>query len=266
MPFEIFSTGLYPGRKGEFALGCNVLLPFSNRISSGGFVHDGRFHALEPNLPNSPYPTHGNAFQRAWKIAELSVDRVVLQLESSGPGPFRYAAGLTYSLANGALVMELAARNTAHIGLPFGIGFHPWFVRVPLTRLTMKAAGHWRETGDHLPSTFHRINEAPDFDFSTGAELPKGWINTAFTGWDGTARIDWLTRELSVGITADPPLSTAIIYSPSAAADFICFEPVSHSVDAYNRSEPGTAPPQVLAPGESLVARMKISPFVNGVS
>ena len=57
-----------------------------------------------------------------------------------------------------------------------------------------------------------------------------------------------------------PPLATAIVYSPSADAEFVCFEPVSHSVDAHNRSDPESAPPQVLAPGDLLVISMTISP------
>jgi aldose 1-epimerase len=52
-----------------------------------------------------------------------------------------------------------------------------------------------------------------------------------------------------------------ILYSPSAAADYVCIEPVSHSVDAHNRTDAGTAPPQILAPGERLTASAAITPY-----
>lgn len=47
---------------GPFALGCNVLVPFSNRISGGGFEHDGAFHPVPANLRGEPLPIHGTAF------------------------------------------------------------------------------------------------------------------------------------------------------------------------------------------------------------
>jgi aldose 1-epimerase len=256
----IFQTAPGPGRTGGFALGCNVLVPFSNRISGGGFSHDGVFHGLEPNVPGGPLPIHGNAFQQAWTVEETGTAQAVLSLDSIGPGPFRYRAELTYALRGDSLEAALSVRNMAGISLPYGVGLHPWFVRTPQTRLTMAAAGFWGEDAEHLPTVFHPGGTVPAFDFAAGARLPDGWINNAFTGWNGRARIAWPDRGLGVEITATPPLTTAIVYSPSAAADFVCFEPVSHSVDAHNRTEPGTAPPQVLAPGEVLNAAMTLTP------
>jgi aldose 1-epimerase len=257
---SIFDASADGGRAGPFALGCNLLLPFSNRIAGGGFRHEGRFHALEPNLPGSRYPIHGNAFAESWTVVEAHPATAALHLDSSGPGPFRYAAEFTCSLRDGALAMALAARNTGAHSLPFGAGFHPWFVRTPGTRLTMRTAGAWAEDEEHLPTTFHPTGDPDGLEFSGGAPLPAGWINNAFTGWDGVARIDWPDRGLSATIQAEPPLTTAIVYSPSADSGFFCLEPVSHSVDAHNRSGPGTAPPQVLAPGETLTACMTITP------
>jgi aldose 1-epimerase len=36
---------------GPFDLASNLLVPWSNRISGGGFHFGGRFYPLEPNLP-----------------------------------------------------------------------------------------------------------------------------------------------------------------------------------------------------------------------
>ena len=245
-------------RRGAFALGCNVLLPFSNRISGGGFRHEGIFHPLEPNIEGNPFPTHGNAFTSAWNIVETTATRVALSLISFGPGPFRYRAELLYALAEGTLRMTLRATNTAAMSLPFGAGFHPWFVRTSSTRLQFSAAGFWSEKSNHLPESYHSIDTAEEMDFTSARELPIGWINTAYTGWDGKALIDWPDRGIGVTITAPTPLSTAILYSPSANADFFCFEPVSHSVDTHNSNPAGSTPPQALQPGETLAAEMHI--------
>jgi aldose 1-epimerase len=255
---EIFRTD--GTRRGVFGLGSNVLAPFSNRISGGGFWHEGRFHPLSPNIPGNPLPTHGNAFTESWAVVDARTDRVVLSLASNGPGPFQYDAELAYSLEEGALSMDLRVRNTARMSLPFGAGFHPWFVRSRSTRLTMSCGGHWSEDDAHLPLAFHPTGSIPLLDFSRGRELPDFALNNAFTGWDGRARIDWPDRGFGVTLRAEPPLGTAIVYSPSAAADFFCFEPVNHSVDAHNRTSAGTAPPQILQPGEILTALCVISP------
>lgn len=248
-----------PSRKGMFALGCNVLLPFSNRISGGGFRHDGEFYPLAPNIDGNPLPTHGNAFQQAWHMEACSAHAATLSLNSAGPGPFRYAAKLEYRLDGGSLVISMRVTNTGAAGLPFGAGFHPWFVRDPLTRLQLVAAGYWTEDAAHLPKAFVRT-VGGDFDFGAVRPLPEGWTNLTYTGWDGQARIEWPARNLSVDIEAAAPLTTAIVYSPSTDADFFCFEPVSHSVDAHNRSGEGTAPPQVLQPGDVMTVAMAIHP------
>src|SRR5262245_56281785 len=52
----------------DFAYGCQVLVPWSNRISGGGFDFEGRFHAVEPNVPGEPFPLHGDGFQKPWRI------------------------------------------------------------------------------------------------------------------------------------------------------------------------------------------------------
>lgn len=250
-------------RRGVFALGCNVLLPFSNRISGGGFWHDGVFHALAPNIAGNRFPTHGNALDAVWQVADSAARAVRLTLESAGPGPFRYRAELTYTLREGSLCAALAATNLAPISLPFGAGFHPWFLRAPSTCLQFYSAGFWSEREDHLPKAFCPTGSEAAFDFSTAKPLPEGWINSAFTGWDGRARIDWPDRGLAAAVSGSDMLATAIVFSPSADADFFCFEPVSHSVDAHNRTDAGTAPPQVLQPGETLRVDMAIAPKLN---
>jgi aldose 1-epimerase len=247
------------GRSGPFALASNVLAPWSNRISSGGFSYDGVFHALEPNFPGD-YPNHGNAFSSAWAVAEADDSHAVLTLSAEGPGPFRYDARLSYALKGIALTMSLELTNRAAITLPYGGGFHPWFPRTPQTRLGFRAAGVWTETPDHLPDRYLPTANRPDWDFSASPRLPDRWLNNAWTGWSGEARIEWPERGLATMIRADEPLRTLILYSPSADADFISIEPVSHSVDAHNRSGVGVAPPQRLEPGQTLTLSATITP------
>lgn len=255
----IFQTARSRSRSGPFALGLNLLIPFSNRIAGGGFRHNGVFYPLERNGPG-PYPIHGNAFDRSWTVCDVSPTAVSLTLASDAPGPFRYDAEVHYALEDGMLQTRLVVVNRAPVSLPFGAGLHPWFVRTPATRLTMTATGYWTETPDHLPDVYLPTANDAHFDFSSGRLLPATFFNNALTGWNGRATLEWPDRGLKVELAAAAPLTTAILYSPSSESDFVCIEPVSHSVDAHNRTDRGTAPPQVLQPGEAITAAASFMP------
>jgi aldose 1-epimerase len=244
------------GARHPFELACNVLLPWSNRISGGGFTFEGRRYTLAPNLAGEPFPIHGNGFAVPWKVAELS-DRVIeLGLDATGPGPYRYAARLRYALTAGALGMALSVTNRGARRLPFGLGFHPWLVRTRETRLCAPAEAVWREDERHLPVGDVPVPIPPAWDFSTPVPLPDGPINNAFIGWSGEAEVVWPERGLRLAIAAAAPLGTAIVYSPRAAADFFCFEPVSHPVDAFNRPGSGGL---LLGPGETARAEVRFA-------
>ncbi len=108
-----------------FRLACNLLLPWSGRISGGGFSFGGRFHALAPNLEGEPCPIHGNGFESVWTVQHAGTGSVRLNLESDGPGPYRYAATVRYALGAGPLTMALSITNRAAVALPYGLGFPP---------------------------------------------------------------------------------------------------------------------------------------------
>jgi aldose 1-epimerase len=229
---------------------CYPLLPWSNRISGGGIKVGDRFWPLTPNVPGEPYPIHGNGWQRPWSVAERSYARVRLSLDSCEQAPFDYRAELTYELINATLSISLSVEHRAATPTPYGLGFHPWLPRTRKTTLRAAATTVWLETADHLPAGAGEPSDRPLWDFSRQRPLSSAWINNGFSGWDGHATIDWPELGASLQIGADPPLSTYVLYSPSADADFFCFEPVAHPVDAFHH--PGLPGLRVLAQGERL--------------
>ena len=243
-------------RDGPFALACNLLVPFSNRISQGGFSFEGRPHSVAPNLAGEPYPIHGDGFQRIWAVGPVNDDRAELHLTDGGIGPFRYAARVSYHLQPRKLDIRLAVTNLAETALPFGLGLHPWFPRCTETRLRFTARGFWPETADHLPATLMPVALSDGGPWSEWAPLPPDLINSGFSGWDGVAHIDQGSAGVPVHLTARG-LGTALLYSPSSAAGFFCFEPVSHPVDAHNL--PGQPGLVRLALGETMTASMTLN-------
>ena len=247
-----------------FQLSNILLVPFSGRVSGGGFTFDGRFHAIERNLPTEKYPIHGSAFALPWIVSHQAPESVTLRLSATGPGPFRYDAKMTYALEGTALSMSLEVVNRG-IRLPFGVGFHPWFVRDGDTRLTASADQVWLERDDHLPDAVEPVAGYPDMDFNQPRRLPARWINNWFSGWDRQAEIHWPARGLRVAITASAELGQYVVFSPAGDADFFCFEPVSHPVDAFNLA--GGAEKhgmKILGPDETVTAAMRIAPDKPG--
>lgn len=243
-----------------FQLSNILLVPFSGRVSGGGFTFEGRFHAIERNLASEKYPIHGSAFALPWQIAEETRESLTLRLSATGPGPFRYDAEMRYQLDGTALTMRLAVTNRG-IRLPYGVGFHPWFIRDGDTRLSASADLVWLEQDDHLPAGIEPVTRHPDMDFNGPRPLPARWINNWFSGWDGRAHIDWPLRGVSAAITASDALDQYVVFSPSADADFFCFEPVSHPVDALNLPDGAERHGmKVLEPGETVSAGMTIRP------
>jgi len=236
------------------AFGCQVLVPFSNRISGGGFTFDGRFHAIEPNVPGEAFPIHGDGFQKPWRVVSSSPTEAELALDHGSIGPYRYAARLRYALDEGALAATVETENRAAIRLPYGLGFHPWFPRHPGTTLHAKAARVWLEDERHLPTGVVPVASHPQWDFSRPSLLPPAWVNNGFDGWDRRAEIAQPEDGVALYIEASPELGVYILYSPSPDAGFFCFEPVSHVVDAHHGD--GLT---VLEPGETMRARMRIS-------
>lgn len=248
-----------PGTSEPFALANILLAPWSNRISGGGFHFGGAFHRLEPNVGGEPFPIHGDAFMSPWRVKQEGPAQAAFALSRDGPGPFRYEAEATYALAGGALAMTLTIVNRASIPLPYGLGFHPWLPRTRDVLLTAPASGVWLEDERHLPAGHVPLAERPEWDFSTPRPLPPRWINNAFDGWSGSALIAWPSRRLSLGIEAGANLGVYIVYSPDASADFFCFEPVSHPVDAHNLRQAASGL-VVLAPGEQVEASCRFVP------
>ena len=230
----IFRPCRRPSEAHPFDLALNLLVPWSNRISGGGFAFGGEFHRLAPNLPGEPFPIHGSGFSRPWRIERRESTRAALSLDSAEPVPFNYAAWISYEIFEGRLTALLGVRNAGPKPLPFGLGLHPWFPRASQTQLEAKAERVVLENCDHLPSGILDVRACEDWNFKTLRRLPDAWINNAFLGWNGRARIVWPDRGIALEISAETSVSTYILYSSASDANFFCFEPVTHPVDAHN--------------------------------
>jgi hypothetical protein len=70
--------------------------------------------------------------------------------------------------------MDLSVTKRAGMALPYGPGFHPWFVRDVDTWLTASAERAWLEGADRLAAGSVAMAERPGMDFSAPRALPDG--------------------------------------------------------------------------------------------
>ena len=239
------------------ALASYPLLPWSNRISGGGFEHAGRFLALAPNTPDDPYPIHGDGWLQPWQLAGIDGDRAEMRLRSErhGGSPYTYEATQVFTLVEGGLVQSLSVVNRGEVALPFGLGQHPWFTRTPMCRLSTGVGGVWLARPDKIPTGY--TEAFPEgWDLNRGAMVDRLVIDNGFGGWSGQALIEWPERGLALRMASTLTLPDGsqvrpdcLLYAPAEPAVF-CFEPISHPIDAAHL--PGRPGWVEVAPGQAI--------------
>jgi aldose 1-epimerase len=242
----------------RYTLASFAMLPWSNRISRGGFEHAGHFHAMRPNRAGEPYPIHGDGWLQPWSLTQPDATCAVMRLSSErfDGNPYVYDAEQEFRLVDGGLDQSLRVTHRGSEPLPYGLGLHPFFPRTPGTRLRAGVAGVWLSGKDPLP-TEHTAQIPPTWDLREGASMQGDLIDNGYTGWDGRARIEWPERGLALDVDTLPidtpsgpqPPSYCLVYRPPTGSAF-CFEPITQPIDAFHLDgRPGLV---TLEPGQTL--------------
>jgi aldose 1-epimerase len=253
------------GNPDLYSLASFAMVPWSNRISAGGFEHDGRFYDLACNREGEPYPIHGDGWLQPWSLHQPSSDALVMSLESRrfGGNPYEYDATQTFCLRADGLDQTIAVTHIGERPLPYGLGLHPWFLREAKTRLHADVQGVWLSGDDPLPVS-HSATFPDTWDLRHGANMNGPLIDNAYTGWSGEGVIRWPERGLQLTMRV-PAVQQAhreskvtpgycLVYRPPSGPAF-CFEPVTHPIDAFHA--PDRAGLQVLNQGESLTLHVE---------
>lgn len=237
------------------------MIPFANRIGGNAFTFEGRTYTLKPNNPPEIYHVHGTAWHRGWQVEHADGTSAVLSLDESDSETFSYRAVQQFSLSEKMLALTTTVTNTGERRMPFGFGHHPWFPREDGATLQFSA------------ETFHlnepelmigkRIALPPELSFATPAALPDFWLCSDFGEWDGLATITLPSRGVGLKLEGDKLYRHLMIYS-DPGSDVFCVEPQTNASCAFNRPggfESAEDNVVVLAPGESMSATLRFSPF-----
>jgi aldose 1-epimerase len=254
VPFHLWRPWF--GDPDPFSVASLPLVPWSNRISGGGFEQDGVFHPLTPNRAGETCPIHGEGWLRAWDVVAHDDRQIELRLASRHfmGSPYDYLATQHYRLLPDGIEQTLSVTHRGATALPYGLGQHPRLRRSPGTRVQARVGGVWLSHPDRLPRAHATV--PPDWDLSAGIDAHGPLIDNAFTGWDGTARIEWPESgwALTVEDTAATGDGCLLLFRPEHGPSF-CVEPVSHPIDAVHLpGRPGLRP---LGQGESMTQRLR---------
>lgn len=231
------------------------LVPFSNRIGQARLQWKGTSHPLVQNFLPEPHAIHGIGWQRPWAVMEAQAHFALLSFEHQPDAgwPFAFDCSQAFRLDGDALEMSLSVTNQSWQAAPFGLGWHPYFVKRPGARLHFAAAGRWEMGPDKLP-THHSAVGGLDTDTATLD------VDHCYDGWSGEVTLqDALLRtRMSAGLRR-------LVVFTQPVRDFIAIEPVSHVNNAINLA---AANPSLrledlgvvlLEPGQTLSASMRIA-------
>ena len=238
--------------------GAFVTAPWANRLDRGLLPVAGIQHRLPINRREDDTAIQGFARDRPWSVREAAPSRAVLVQEFDGDGrglPWRYAARLELCLdaaAAGAAVVALEISNRAPLPFPFGLGWHPFFLRPPGTRLRFRADTLFARDARCLP-----VAEQPTTGVD-GDEAAYEGLDTHFAGWNGAAEI--ARPDMRLSLSASGAWAGNLQVFAPAGGNVLCVEPVSHVPDAPNRPAfAARGPMAVLPPGGALSARLAIA-------
>ncbi len=241
------ASALAARRSDEMA--CFPLVPFSNRVRDGRFAFQGRDVAMARNVPGQAHVEHGHGWQTPWRIsAQTRTSMTIIHRHESDAWPWRYEARQRFALDEDALTVDISVMNLSETPMPVGLGLHPYFPRTARTRLTADVAQMWSTDDEVMPTVL--VDAPPDLRSARGLAVNSVALDNCFTGWTGTARVEWPERCAALTMTASAPLSFLVVYTPPGER-YLCAEPVSNCTDAFNLAAQGRGDTGmiVLAPG-----------------
>lgn len=103
--------------------GIPILFPSPGRLADDVWAREGRSATMKQ---------HGFGRTKPWRVARVESREVLLTLESDAatlaqyPWPFR--AELRLTLRGTALRLSMSLENTGDSTMPFGLGYHPYFL------------------------------------------------------------------------------------------------------------------------------------------
>lgn len=239
--------------------GNSVLFPTPNRVRDGKFTFRGR--QVEMRRSGVLCTQHGLVWDRPWKVLGMGERKngAYLQAEfriregdeNYGAFPWQCRLLMTLELLENQLRCRYEVINEDQTDMPFGIGFHPWFL-LPEGKdrvsLKMPAETYFETTPDLLP-TGRRIavTDTPGHDLRGFTDVRSLDLDTVFEteGQDVILRYEDRGYDLVLSVT--PEFGKSVVFTAfnrgmeKTGYRAFCVESQTCCTDAVNLSEKGIA-------------------------
>lgn len=218
------------------------LIPFGGRIRAARLHWNGGVVELPCHPPESPHICHGDGARRAWEMTESN--RHSARMTCTWPSkswPFAARCEQVFAVTDDAFRIRQSVTSNAGEPIPFGLGWHPYFLLAPQDRLSLSA---------------NRIAALDGEGFADAFEALSGWHSFQPARSPGSSVFELVSHEVHLqGVEArltirlDPIYRYLVVHVPPAA-DAVAIEPMSHLLH-----EPQGA---ILQPGETAIGNIEV--------
>ena len=235
------------------------MVPFPNRAMSNIVAAAGVSYQIQPNT-DEPFALHGTGWERIWRVLAHTRQEARCGLEIAGDYAFDFECEFRVAIDRLTITLYLSIRNSGRSPIPFGLGFYPYFPRLPDTRLQFRVDSIFPEGSDHIPGDPTYVQ--PEDDYCVASTLPNSWRNNAYGGWDGMACISQPSLGYELVMLTSAGLRELMFYAPPEQ-HFFALEPQSSLSGETAANRPGRKGLDILEPGcsQGFEAEIRIDPL-----
>ena len=237
----------------EPSVGLVALIPCVHHASLRELVWHGTGHPMLNHQLNAEQFDWGLGWQSQWQILEQEDDFVLLSLEhrAEKKWPWLFDASQVIRLHEETLFLTLSLTNQSKVSAPAGLG---WAIHLPAKQMDQVTINAKKESSiNHLAvkEGSREETEGGNTNISEGFDGAYRMLKEAkaYGEWDGEASLRTDRYRLVLRST----LQTLQAW-PSPEHDFLMLKALDVPFDVMKQ----TAPPQMLAPGESMSIEMSV--------
>lgn len=249
--------GFGPGQWSHGGRG-QVLAPWPNRLGDGAYAFRGAEAQAALDEPRLGNAIHGLVRWLPWRVEAKAQNVVALHcpLRPTPGYPFSLDLRVEYRLGRHGLTVTTRAVNPGEVGLPLGVGFHPYLTagsaRVDDLHLRLAASAALVLDDRSLPTGEARPVAGSELDFTAARQIGPARMDTAFTGLErDRSGLAWASLDDPVGGRGvDVWLDESFRYLMCYTGDTLDEPDLRRTAVAL---EPMTCPPDAFRSGRDLI-------------
>jgi aldose 1-epimerase len=213
----------------------SILCPFPGRIEHGKYSYQGQTYQLDPNEINRNNAIHGKIAHEFFELIDSESNakhaRLTFAYTHGNPCegyPFPFEIKVRYTFGQQSLQVDFTYTNKGDLTIPFGLGWHPYFLSSDLAEsvLTFNSSQEILCDTEMIPQSEKSIA------FSDAMKIADQHFDTCYTLDDNAIRFDTPDYGFTMKVLTDD-LQFVQLFTP-ASRDCIAIEPMTCAPDVFN--------------------------------